>query len=98
MEYTPEFENQISDLEACALRLATTDEDTDEYVDAQRHFGAVLDDLVNTYPVDCDELTQHAESVARKYHNNPETTALKRIQILHAAFLAEVCGDFDPVY
>lgn len=98
MEYSDEFDHELSDLEACAVRLAAVENHSADELDAKRHFCAVLDDLINTYSVDCDKLTDHTDEVARTFHREDEKTAFKEISTLHEVFLNEVCDDYDPTF
>lgn len=93
-----ELENQIQDLESVSIRLAITDRDSDAYVDAQNQLCAIIDDLVNTYPLESDQLFKHSELVASKFNSNPEQQALKRIETIHQAFMSEICDYYSPIY
>lgn len=99
MEYSEDLKDGIEDLESCALRLATTNEETDQYIDAQRHYCAVLDHMINTYPIGSETLIDHSNEVARVYHRTERfETALKRIETIHQSFLDEMCDEYSPVY
>jgi len=99
MEYDPEFESDVEALENAAIRLAASE--TDGRADPQRQseFAAVLDHVLNTYPIGCETLTTHVEAVARIWRTRDhETTASKHVATVHEAFLDEVCDDYRPIY
>lgn len=98
MDHTDQLENQIEDLESVSVRLAATDPETDDYLDAQHHLCAIIDDLVNTYSLRSDQLFKHSEVVASTYRVNPPKQALKRIETIHQAFLSEICDNYDATY
>ncbi|MFC6784464.1 hypothetical protein ACFQFH_02800 [Halobaculum halobium] len=96
MEYSDAFESDLEDLEDAAIQLVTKTEDRLEH---ERRFAAILDHIVNTYPIECEQVVTHTKTVARIWETRTHaTTASKHTDTVHQAFLDGICDDYDPVY
>jgi hypothetical protein len=98
MEYTDEFEDMLEDLESCAIHLEICDQEGQIDLAEENYYAALLDDMINTYDIECDQLTNHTEAMTRIFRTRDESTALKHMETVHEAFLAEICDDYDATY
>lgn len=97
MEYSDGLESDLEELEDVAIQLATADEHA--ILQQERRFAAILDNIVNTYPIDCESVLTHTQNVVRIWKTRDHSnTASKHIDTIHQAFLDEICDDYNPKY
>lgn len=99
MEYSAEFERDLSQLEAIAAELQTTEDGSDEHRMAQQDLTLFLDDIINKFPVPPHRVRNHVAEISRIYRTREhESTASKHAATVHEVFLDDVCDDYDPLY